>query len=123
MSVHSNHYDDPEEYRRDLQYEYRQEQWEQDHGIEAFCTDDADKPHYRCENCKHCKLFNARKPIIAFMKYVDDEGYVHNNPDKPTRDNLYARWSYENEYIPSNLCELTNNQMMDDDYCEDFEEV
>lgn len=33
MSVHSNHYDDPEEYERDLKAEYRQEQWEQDHEI------------------------------------------------------------------------------------------
>lgn len=33
MSVHSTHYDDPEEYERDLKWEYRKEQWEQDHGI------------------------------------------------------------------------------------------
>lgn len=31
MSVHSTHYDDPEEYERDLAFEYRREQWEQDH--------------------------------------------------------------------------------------------
>ena len=33
MSVHSTNYDDPEEYERDLKWEYRKEQWEQDHGI------------------------------------------------------------------------------------------
>lgn len=36
MSVHSTHYDDPEEYERDLAFEYRREQWEQDHGISFF---------------------------------------------------------------------------------------
>lgn len=33
MSVHNTHYDDPEEYERDLKWEYRREQWKQDHGI------------------------------------------------------------------------------------------
>lgn len=36
MSVHSTHYDDPEEYKRDLEFEYRKEQYEQDHGIPFF---------------------------------------------------------------------------------------
>lgn len=31
MSVHSTHYDESEEYERDLKWEYRREQWEQDH--------------------------------------------------------------------------------------------
>ena len=31
MSVHSTHYEDEEEYERDLKFEYRKEQWEQDH--------------------------------------------------------------------------------------------
>ena len=32
MSVHSTYYDDPDEYERDLAFEYRKEQYEQDHG-------------------------------------------------------------------------------------------
>lgn len=36
MSVHSTHYDDPEEYERDLAFEYRREQWEQDHLNEIY---------------------------------------------------------------------------------------
>ena len=126
MSVHSTHYDDPEEYERDLKWEYRREQWEQDHGIIddlPFYTDDPDDPHWRCENCGHCKSFNARKPIISFRNWVDDKGYVHNNPDRPTPQNLYAMWSVKEEYIPGNICELTHNQVMDDDYCEEFIEV
>jgi len=125
MSVHSTHYDDPDEYRRDLEYEYRKEQYEQTHGIVGdmpFYTDDPDDPHWRCENCGHCKSFNARKPVIHFSNYIDDKGYVHNNPDKPVKENLSARWSFDEEYIPGNICELTHNQVMDDDYCEDFEE-
>jgi hypothetical protein len=31
MSVHSTYYEDEEEYERDLKWEYRREQWEQDH--------------------------------------------------------------------------------------------
>lgn len=31
MSVHSTYYADEEEYERDLAFEYRREQWEQDH--------------------------------------------------------------------------------------------
>ena len=123
MSVHSTHYDNQEEYERDLKYEYRKEQYEQDHGIIEdlpFYTDDPDDPHWRCENCGHCKSFNARKPVISFRNYVDDKGYVHNNPNRPVPQNLYARWSFAEEYIPANICELTHNQVMDDDFCDEF---
>ena len=86
-----------------------------------FYTDDPDDPHWRCENCAHCKAYSALKPIIHFNKYVDDKGYVHNNPEKPTRQNLTAIWSRD-KYIPANLCEISNHQVLDDDYCSDFEE-
>ena len=126
MSVHSTHYDDPEEYERDLRFEYRKEQYEQDHGIVGdmpFYTDDADDPHWKCENCGHCMTFNARKPIIHFMTYIDDKGYVHNNPEKPVKENLIAMFSPLPEYTACNICKLTHNQVMDDDYCEDFIEI
>ena len=57
-----------------------------------FYTDDVDDPHWRCENCGHCMTFNAMKPIIHFSTYIDDKGYVHNNPEKPVRENLTAIW-------------------------------
>lgn len=125
MSVHSNHYDDPDEYERDLRYEYRKEQYEQTHGISGdmpFYTDDPDDPHWKCENCAHCKEFQALKPIIHFSNYIDDKGYVHNNPEKPVRQNLTAMWS-KDKYVTANLCEVSNHQVLDDDYCSDFEEV
>ena len=118
MSVHSTYYEDPEEYERDLKFEYRKEDL-------PFYDDDPDNEYYEtncCENCGHCKSFNARKPVIHFSNYIDDKGYVHNNPDRPVKENLSARWSFDEEYIPGNICELTHNQVMDDDYCEDFEE-
>ena len=85
-------------------------------------TDDPDDPHWRCENCAHCKTYHAMKPIIHFSNYVDDKGYVHNNPDKPVRQNLCAIWSRD-KYVLANLCEVSNHQVLDDDYCSDFEEV
>ena len=118
MSVHSTHYDDPEEYERDLKYEYRTERTDI-----PFYTDDPDEEHWRCENCAHCKSFNARKPVVDFIDYVDDKGYVHNNRKHPIWENLHPRWSFDEEYLPANLCELTNNQVMDDDFCPDFKEI
>lgn len=125
MSVHSTHYDDPEEYERDLRFEYRKEQYEQDHGIVGdmpFYTDDPDDPHWRCERCAYCKTFNLRKPIIHFHTHVDDKGYVHNNPEKPVKENFTAMWSLDGDYVSGNICMLTHNQVMDDDFCADFSE-
>lgn len=125
MSVHSTYYADEEEYERDLKWEYRKEQWEQDHGIIddlPFYTDDPNDPHWRCENCAHCREFHALKPIIHFSDYVDEKGYVHNNPEKPVRQNLCAMWSND-KYVMANLCEVSNHQVLDDDYCEEFIEV
>ena len=86
-----------------------------------FVTDDPEDPHWRCENCAHCKEYQAMKPIIRFSNYVDDKGYVHNNPERPVRQNLMATWD-DNKYVPANLCEVSNHQVLDDDYCSDFEE-
>lgn len=87
-----------------------------------FYTDDPDDPHWRCERCAYCKTFNLRKPIIHFHTHVDDKGYVHNNPEKPVKENLTAMWSLEENYVLGNICELTHNQVMDDDYCAEFRE-
>lgn len=48
MSVHSNHYEDEEEYRRDLYYEYRTEQ-------EGLYQYDDDIVEHTCEECPYCK--------------------------------------------------------------------
>lgn len=75
MSVHSNHYDDPEEYERDLKYEYRKEQYEQSHGPIG------DIPFYkepnRCEECEYCMAAKIRKPTGRYLEYptyTDTEG-------------------------------------------------
>lgn len=88
-----------------------------------FYTDDPDDPHWRCENCGHCKRVKLLKPVIGFQDWLDDNGYLHNNPKKPRVENLYARWSIEGEYREGNICELTNTQVYDDEYCEEFEEI
>lgn len=87
-----------------------------------FYTDDPDDPHWRCENCGHCMTFQARKPKVGFRVWVDDKGYVHNNKNKPIPENLYAYQSYDAEYVTANICMITHNQVMDDDYCEEFQE-
>ena len=46
MSVHSNHYEDPEEYERDLRSEYAREEYEQTHGI-PFYYPENDDPDYQ----------------------------------------------------------------------------
>lgn len=87
-----------------------------------FYTDDPDDPHWRCERCAYCKTFNLRKPIIHFHTYIDDKGYVHNNPEKPVKENFTAMWSLDGDYVSGNICMLTHNQVMDDDFCADFSE-
>ena len=100
------------------------EKWEESHYSDEipFYTDDPDDPHWRCENCGHCKQFKAFRPIIKFSTYVDENGYVHNNPNKPIPENLFARWNVDHDYIKANICELTASQVFDDDYCEEFME-
>ena len=65
-----------------------------------FYTDDADDPHWRCENCGHCKEYKIFKRVICeiFVKrnYLEQESV----------------W----------LCEVDHCEHMDDDYCADFEE-
>jgi hypothetical protein len=43
MSVHSTYYADDEEYERDLAFEYRREQWEQDHMDELQDIEDEEE--------------------------------------------------------------------------------
>lgn len=56
MSVHSTHYDDPEEYERDLAFEYRREQWEQDHPEELQDIDYQINPPQYLDNQKNIMI-------------------------------------------------------------------
>lgn len=126
MSVHSTHYDDPEEYERDLKWEYRKEQWEQDHGIIddlPFYTDDPDDPHWRCENCAHCKEFKMYKRVIKNhpLYWFDKNNIQHEDRGTYT---LFVRPDWEKREMESVwLCEIDRTEHMDDDYCEEFIEV
>ena len=56
MSVHSTHYDDPEEYERDLAFEYRRKQWEQDHPEELQDIDYQINPPQDIDNRKNIMI-------------------------------------------------------------------
>ena len=57
MSVHSNHYEDPEEYERDLRAEYAREEYEERHGIEI--------PFYTHQFvCQECEYFKTGKRFV-----------------------------------------------------------
>ena len=118
MSVHSNHYDDYEEYKRDLQTEYRHE------AQDDLYTDDADDPHWRCENCNHCKEYQIYKRVIeSHPRYY----YKDKNSTVRQEDNscftLWVGRDYKIREMQSVwLCEIDHKEHMDDDYCGNFEE-
>lgn len=125
MSVHSTYYDDPEEYERDLKWEYRKEQWEQDHGIVddlPFYTDDPDDPHWKCENCRHCKEFKMFRRIVGQHPQYYFKG---NNPTRYEDHKFYTLW-VKPDYSEMEsiwMCEVDHREHMDDDCCEEFIEV
>ena len=123
MSVHSTHYDDPEEYERDLKHEYAREQYEQDHGIEddiPFYTDDPDDPHWKCENCAYFKELHIRKRIIKAYPKDCISGMVTKADSAFYSMQVVPSW---NEFIPINICTLLNCECDDDGHCCDFEEI
>ena len=123
MSVHSTHYDNPEEYERDLRAEYAREQYEQTHGPIGdmpFYTDDPDDPHWKCENCGHCKEYKVFKRIIKEHPryFYESKESLHKQEDKT----CYTLWvaKERTEYESVWLCEVDRFEHMDDDYCEEF---
>lgn len=108
-----------EEYEQAMRWECRDDYYDD----MPIYTDDHGDPHWRCENCKHCKTVRLLKPVLGFHDWLDDKGYLHNNPKKPIVENLYALWSPDGEYRDANLCEISNSQVYDDDFCDDFEEI
>lgn len=126
MSVHSTHYDNQEEYERDLKYEYRKEQYEQDHGIIEdlpFYTDDPDDPHWRCENCGHCKEYKMFKRIInQHPRYWMNDTDVVRHEDH-TQYTLWVTRDWKHREMESIwMCELDRTEHLDDDFCDDFKE-
>ena len=99
-------------------YYMRRECDDRSERLDEVYTDDPDDEHWRCENCKHCKSIEVFKPVIERVTWVDENGYVHNNPGT---QKLAARWG--KDYVSGNLCGLTNRQVYYDDFCESFEEV
>lgn len=121
MSVHSTHYDNQEEYERDLKYEYRKEQYEQDHGIIEdlpFYTDDPDDPHWRCENCGHCKDIAIAKRVIK----THPEMWHDTNHIQHVNSSVCVTYVQRDrtEFEPICVCELLEREVLEDDTCEAF---
>ena len=110
MSVHSNHYDNEEEYRRDLAWEYRREQ------ADLYHYDDTLPDERICSNCQHCKeisLFKRKGRYVA-PEYVDvPDGIVAIYSDKQNRETTYICM---NECSSDYLCEIE-----EDHDCKDYE--
>lgn len=68
MSVHSNHYEDPEEYERDLRSEYAREEYEQTHGI-PFYYPENDDPDYQ----KRKKKVNFGCPTEDYIERKENK--------------------------------------------------
>lgn len=83
-----------------------------------FYTDDPDDPHWRCENCGHCKEVTIHKRIINYHPemYHDNNGIQHKNENIGT---VWVTWS-RGEFETVNVCELLNCEIYDDQFCEDF---
>ena len=108
-----------EEYRAS----YAQEQWEQDHYPDdmPFYTDDLEDPHWRCENCGHCKEFKM------FRRIIDQHPQYYHKGDDPKRyedHKIYTLWvtTDHTEMESIWICEVDGCEHFDDDYCAEFEE-
>ena len=78
MSVHSTYYEDEEEYRRDLAWEYRTEQ------AGLYHYDDDVEETYTCEECPYCK--RGKRFAMDIVTLYGEE------PDRETpRRELYLK--------------------------------
>ena len=86
-----------------------------------FYTDDPDDPHWRCENCAHCKFVKIHKRIVSFhtKENMDSKGALHKNKSVGT---VWVTWD-RTEFEDVQICELLNCETYDDQFCEDFTEV
>lgn len=92
MSVHSNYYEDEEEYRRDLAWEYRTEQ------AGLYVYDDDMKREPTCGDCQYCKT-GKRFTFEITDIYGKEPGrdvprrelYVHEDRNRMTFMNICVR--------------------------------
>lgn len=88
-----------------------------------FYTDDPDDPHWRCENCGHCKEYKVFKRIIKEHPryFYESKESLHKQEDKT----CYTLWvaKERTEWESVWLCEVDKTEHFDDDYCEEFIEI
>ena len=87
-----------------------------------FYTDDPEDPHWRCENCGHCKEYKMYKRVIKNhpLYWFDKNNIQHEDRGTYT---LFVRPDWEKREMESVwLCEIDRTEHMDDYYCEEFEE-
>ena len=114
MSVHSNHYETEEEYLRDLQAEYSRPEYQEEET--PFYTDDADDPHWHCENCGHCKEIKIHKRVMRWFPSSKLGDVVR--PDDTWGKMLIERsWR---DFEDTLFCSLRNCECAEDGYCSDF---
>lgn len=88
-----------------------------------FYTDDPDDPHWKCENCGHCKEFKMYKRIImTHPEYFHDENNIRHE-NRRVYVNYVTSDYVKREMESIWMCELDHREHMDDDYCEEFIEV
>lgn len=134
MSVHSNHYEDPEEYERDLRSEYAREEYEQTHGIPFYYPenddpdcDDPDRDGRACETCKHFIEHKMYKRIIeshfingtAMKRGKNGVGIVS---DRYNELKMWVTTDWRQREMTSIwICEKDKQEHFDDDFCEEYE--
>ena len=94
-----------------------------DYPEDEYYTDDADDPHWRCENCNHNKCFQMYKRVIKNHPFYwfDKNNIQHEDRGTYT---LFVRPDYEKREMEDVwLCEIDHREHMDDDFCDSFEEV
>lgn len=88
-----------------------------------FYTDDPDDPHWKCENCGHCKEYKVFKRIIKEHPryFYESKESLHKQEDKT----CYTLWvaKERTEWESVWLCEVDKTEHFDDDYCEEFIEI
>lgn len=88
-----------------------------------FYTDDPDDPHWKCENCGHCKEYKVFKRIIKEHPryFYESKESLHKQEDKT----CYTLWvaKERTEWESVWLCEIDKTEHFDDDYCEEFIEI
>lgn len=115
MSVHSNHYEDPEEYERDLKWEYRRE----DNG--QYYHEDIEEPAPTCGDCAHCRRGQgySHEIVDIFGRSKEDGGKIREYGAYIRVIRKPKGYIYLCDKNPDNLLQTDHWK----DACEEFEEV